>query len=96
MFEMARKKVLPLLISKEDNQTIRKDDYKLGWLFKDENGNKAYWMTWGSSANLESALKVAQEVIEEKGRRDVFISDTPLTKNPTAEQVDVLKQVEFE
>ncbi|MEC1744139.1 hypothetical protein [Schinkia azotoformans] len=84
---------LPLLIAKQENQKICPDDYKLGWLFK--NDKETYWMIWGSSKNKESALKVAKEVIEKQGERDVFISDIHLSKHPTLEQVSALKQVQI-
>jgi hypothetical protein len=82
---------LPLLIAKKEGQIICPDDYKLGWLFKDDK--EGYWMIWGSSKNKESALQVAKEVIEQKGKRDIFISDIPIPKTLTIEQVNQLNKI---
>lgn len=76
---------LPLLISKQEN-CIFPDEYKLGWLFENDNDKEAYWMIWGSSKNKECALSAAKDVIEKQGDRDVFISDTPLPKHLTKQQ----------
>lgn len=82
---------LALVIAKEQGKAICPDDYKLGWLFQDEN--EAYWMIWGSSKNKECALSCARDVLEKQGKRDIFISDVPLSKHPTKEQVASLKEV---
>jgi len=84
---------LPLLIAKEGNQTMLPDDYKLGWLFEDDK--KAYWMIWASSKSKELALSVAKEVIEKQGKRNIFLSDVPLSKYPTKEQIADLKQIQI-
>lgn len=81
----------PLLIAKKKDQTILPNDYKLGWLFKNEN--EAYWMIWGSSKDKETALSAAKDVLEKQGERDVFLSDTPLTQQPTKEQIAMLKRI---
>jgi hypothetical protein len=82
---------VPLLISKKKGQKILSNDYKLGWLFKNED--KAYWMVWGSSKDKETALQCAKDVIEKQGKRDIFISDSPLTEYLTIEQISALKQI---
>ncbi|MGI6436393.1 MAG: hypothetical protein ACOX0F_13790 [Syntrophomonadaceae bacterium] len=76
---------LPLLIAKQKNRPILPDDYKLGWLFQDEK--EGYWMIWGSCKNKETALSAAKEVLEKQGARDVFISEMPLLKQLTKEQI---------
>ena len=82
--------ILPILISKMKGQKIFQDDYKIGWLMKDDE--KGYWMKWGSFSSKEKALKCAKEIIEEKGKRDIFISDEPLEKFLTLAQVNNLKK----
>ncbi len=79
---------LPLLIAKKEHQPICPDDYKLGWLFQDEK--EGYWMIWGSCKNKETALSAVKEVLEKQGVRDVFISEVPLSKHLTKEQVERL------
>ena len=82
---------LPILISKQKNQRICPDEYKIGWLMKDEE--KGYWMIWGSCRSKEIALKCAKDEIRIKGKRDVFISDEPLEKFLSLEQIKKLKKV---
>lgn len=82
---------LPLLIAKKEGQKILPNDYKLGWLFKNEK--EAYWMIWGSSKDKETAVSCARDVLEKQGDRDVFISDIPLTQHPTIDQIDKLKKI---
>ncbi len=79
---------LPLLIAKKEHQPICPDDYKLGWLFQDEK--EGYWMIWGSCKDKEAALSAVKEVLEKQGVRDVFISEVPLSKHLTKEQVERL------
>ena len=91
---------LPLLIAKKEHQPICPDDYKLGWLFQDEkegywmiwfqDEKEGYWMIWGSCKNKETALSAVKEVLEKQGVRDVFISEVPLSKHLTKEQVERL------
>ena len=76
---------LPLLIAKKEHQLICPDDYKLGWLSRDDDGG--YWMIWGSCKDKETALSAAKEVLEKQGNRDVFISEMPLLRHLTKEQV---------
>jgi hypothetical protein len=69
----------PLLIAKQKDARFLKDDYKLGWLFRDENSY--LWVVWGSSRNLENALKVAKQVVTEKANGTVvYLSETTLEK----------------
>lgn len=82
--------VLQILISKQKNQRICPDDYKIGWLAIDET--KGYWMIWGSCSSKENALKCARDTIKQKGERDIFISDQPLEKFLTLEQINNLKK----
>lgn len=82
--------IVPLLISKKEGEKILPNEYKLGWLFKYED--KGYWMIWGSSKNKETALQCVKDVIKQ-GKRDVFISDLPLTEHLTIEQISALKQI---
>ena len=79
---------LPLLIAKKEHQPICPDDYKLGWLFQDEK--EGYWMIWGSCKNKETTLSAIKEVLEKQGVRGVFISEVPLSKHLTKEQVERL------
>lgn len=71
---------IPILIAKDKNATICKDDYKIGWYQKDSNSDDWLWIVWGSCPNLESAIKCANDVIEEKGERPIYLCDTPLSK----------------
>ena len=82
---------LPLLISKQEGQRFLPNDYKLGWLFEDDK--EAYWVIWGSSKNKECALSAAKDVVKKQGKRDIFISDTPLSKHLTKEQIEGLKKI---
>ena len=82
---------VPILISKQKGRKIFKDDYLIGWLRKDED--KGYWMTWCGFSSKEKALKCAREQIEEKGERDIFISDEPLETFLTLEQINNLKKL---
>lgn len=70
---------LPLLIAKQKDAKFLTDDYKLGWLFQDDT--TYLWTVWGSSSNLKNALKVAKEVIAEKGDRMVYLSEIPLERS---------------
>lgn len=72
-------KELPLLIAKQKDAKILKDDYKLGWLLQDNTGY--IWAVWGSSNNLENAIKVAKQTIDEKGERTVYLSETPIERD---------------
>lgn len=73
-------KPTPLLIAKQKGAKFCKEDYKLGWLFQDDTGY--LWMVWGSSSNLENALKVAKQVVEEKANGTmVYLSEVPLERD---------------
>ena len=85
---------LPLLIAKQEHQLICPDDYKLGWLSRGENGG--YWMVWGSCKDKEAALSATKEVLERQGTRDVFISEVPLLKHITKEQIEKLIPLKIE
>jgi len=69
---------LPLLIAKDKNPKILKDDYKLGWIMED--ADSIYWMVWGSSKDYDTAISAAKDVLSQKGSRKVFISDNPVPK----------------
>ena len=47
-------------------------------------------MIWGSCKNKETALSAVKEVLEKQGVRDVFVSEVPLSKHLTKEQVERL------
>lgn len=86
---------LPLLIARDKNAKICKEDYKLGWLFQDDVSY--FWMVWGSSINLQSALKIAKQVLVEQGERKVYLSDRPLTRDAVVHgPLDGLKAIERE
>lgn len=90
--------LLPLLISPQQHRLspeLRKrlprklaalyDDYTLGWLVEGETG--ARWMVWGSSANLEAAFKVRDQILAENGPREVLTWHEPLPEDLTVDQV---------
>ena len=82
---------LPLLIAKQKDIKICPDDYKIGWLMKDDF--QGLWMIWGSCKDLKSALNCAREIIKEKGERKVYLSSIPLEKNLTLEQILNLENI---
>ena len=83
---------ISILISKKENQVICKDDYKIGWLYQGDG--QSYWSTWGSFKNLECALKGVKNVLEEKGEREVYLSDVRLNNGMlTLEQVLNLENI---
>lgn len=85
---------LPLLVSKKaDVYSLFKDDYALGWLFRDAETKEGYWITFGSCSSLKSALATVKELFKHKGQCDVFISDTPLPEHLMPEQVLSLKKL---
>lgn len=65
---------LPLLIAKDKDAKICKDDYKLGWLTQDETG--WLWTVWGSCKDFET---VKNHILKEKGDRKVYLSEKPLS-----------------
>lgn len=86
--------VLPILIAKQKDAKVLKDDFKIGWLIEDEI--QYAWMVWGSSSNLDNALKVAREVISEKGNRPVYVSDIPIERQVTLNKpIPELREVKF-
>jgi hypothetical protein len=70
--------ILPILIAKDRNAIVLKDDYKIGWLNRD--GIEWLWTVWGSAANLENAIKCANDTIKQKCERPIYLSETPLIK----------------
>lgn len=84
-------KELPILISKKEGQTICPNDYKIGWLMKDNV--EGYWMIWGSCKDLKTALNCARDTIKEKGEREVYLSSVPLNKQLTLGQVLILENI---
>lgn len=82
---------LPMLISKKEGQKISPDDYKVGWLMKDDT--QGYWMVWGSCKDLKTALNCARDTIKEKGKREVYLSSVPLDKHLTVAQVLNLEDI---
>lgn len=70
--------ILPILIAKERDAKILKDDYKIGWFNRD--GNEWLWTVWGSASNLENAIKCANDTIKQKGERLIYLSEIPLIK----------------
>lgn len=69
---------LPLLIAKDKDAVICKDDYHLGWLV--QNDANWYWMVWGACKDRESAIRAKDNVLKEKGERQVFFSKKPLSR----------------
>ena len=69
---------LPILIAQTRNAIILKKRYRLGWFLN--HGDDWCWYVWGSSKNLESAIKLAEKTVKEKGYRQIFVSDKPLIK----------------
>lgn len=69
---------LPILLAKDRNAKFLKDDYKIGWLNKEEE--KWLWIVWGSASSLENAVKCANDTIIQKGERPIFLSEKPLIK----------------
>lgn len=69
---------LPILLAKDREAKILKDDYKIGWLKREDEG--WLWMTWGSAETLDKAIKIANEVVQEKGERPIYLSEIPLIK----------------
>ena len=82
---------LPILISKKEDMKILPDDYKVGWLMKDNLSG--LWIIWGSCKDLNTALKCAKDVIKEKGEREVYLSSVPLSKNLNLEQILNLENI---
>lgn len=70
--------ILPILIAKDRNAIILKDDYKIGWFNRD--GKEWLWTVWGSASNLENAIKYANDTVRQKGDRPIYLSETPLIK----------------
>lgn len=82
---------LPILIAKKEGMKICPDDYKIGWLMKDDLSG--FWMIWGSCKDLKTALKCAKDTIKEKGEREVYLSSTPLPKSLNLEQILNLENI---
>ncbi|MHC1683701.1 MAG: hypothetical protein AB6733_12205 [Clostridiaceae bacterium] len=82
---------LPLLISKKEGQKICPNDYKLGWLIRDDE--QTYWTIWGSSKDKEASLRCARDVVNRQGERDVYLSEIPLSEHLTKEQLLALKKI---
>jgi 23S rRNA maturation-related 3'-5' exoribonuclease YhaM len=85
---------LPLLIAQQKNAKFLKDDYKLGWLFQDNTGY--IWTVWGSSNNFENAVKVAKQVIDEQGKRTVYLSKTPLERDKAVYEPLSLEEIKIQ
>lgn len=84
--------ILPILIAKDRNAIILKDDYKIGWLNRD--GNEWLWIVWGSASSLENAIKCANDTIKQKGERPIYFSEIPLIKgNIVQTEKLVIKQL---
>lgn len=88
--------VLPLLIAPLQRQPLPgrfaalfANDYTLGWLIEGENG--AHWMTWGSAADRDSALRCRDEVLARSCPREVLIWHQPLPKDLTPDQVAIIR-----
>jgi len=86
----------PLLIAKQKDARFLKDDYKLGWLFRDETGY--LWVVWGSSNCIENALKIAKQVVSEKANSTkVYLSEIPLERDKAIyEEMPKLKEINFD
>lgn len=82
---------LPILIAKKEGIKICPDDYKIGWLMKDDF--QGLWMTWGSCKDFKAAIDCARDIIREKGEREVYIASVPLSKNLTLEQILNLENI---
>jgi|GEM_PF-5884746 len=82
---------LPILIAKKEGMKICPDDYKIGWLMKDDS--QGLWMTWGSCKNFKTAMDCARDTIKEKGEREVYTASVPLPKNLTLEQILNLENI---
>lgn len=81
----------PILIAKKEGTKVCPNDYKIGWLIKDDA--KGAWMIWGSSKDLKSALECAKDTIKEKGEREVYLSSMPLGSYLTLEQILNLENI---
>ena len=82
---------LPILVARKEGQKICPNDYKIGWLMKDDI--QGFWITWGSCKDLETALKCARDVIDKKGKREVYLSSIPLSENLTLNQIVNLEDI---
>lgn len=71
---------IPLLIAKDKNAKVYKDDYQIGWYYKDSDSDDWLWIVWGVCPNLDSAIKCANDVIKEKGERPIYLCDTALSR----------------
>jgi hypothetical protein len=70
--------MLSILIAKDRDAKFCVDNYSIGWLHIDNNGKDWLWATWGLCKTIEQALDCAKSIIEEKGERKVYLSETPL------------------
>jgi hypothetical protein len=70
---------VPLLIAKDRNAKICKDDFKVGWLQKSTVNKDWIWIVFGSCANFAHAKKCCEEIVQEKGDRFVYYSVSPLS-----------------
>lgn len=82
---------LPILIAKKEGQNICPDDYKVGWLMKNET--QGLWLIWGSCKDLNTALKCVKDTIKEKGEREIYLSSIPLDKHLTLNQLVNLENI---
>lgn len=82
---------LPILIAKKEGMKICPDDYKIGWLMKDDF--QGLWMAWGSCKDFKTAIECAKNTIQEKGKREVYIASVPLPKNLNLEQILNLENI---
>lgn len=71
---------MPLLIAKQKDARFMKDDYKLGWLMQGTEEEGWYWIVWGSTSKYDNVIKIANQVLTEKGDRAVYLSEQPLLK----------------
>lgn len=84
--------VLPILIAQDRNAKFMKDDYKIGWLQRQDS--EWLWIVWGSAVNLEKAIMCANDTISKKGERPIYLSETPLIKGNIVQSEELnLKQV---
>lgn len=81
-----------ILISRRKNQVICPEYYAIGWLCQDDK-QQSYWSVWGCAKDLKRALNCARMTIEEKGYKEVYLSNVPLDKNLTLEQALNLENI---
>lgn len=83
---------LPILIAKDKDAKIFKNYYKIGWLMM--QGNEWTWIVWGNARNLDGAKKCARLTIRKNGKRQIYLSENPLSRK-IKEQRDKLQLIDI-